>query len=145
MKLFLSIEAQNAFESGLAAILSEVNEKLWFVTDRQAKLEDINNYGTEFRVVSIIPTCVDDDFWKSLGWKERISISRIKKEADLRLRMDYREYMNETPENRRLLFIKTIVASIQVLQQRSKGDFNGELLISDLLKALDVPSNRFLE
>lgn len=138
VRLFLTIEAQNAFESGLADIFNEVNKQLSFVTDRDAGLESVDNYGTEFRVVSIIPTCVDDAFWSALGWKERIKIWNNKREADIRLRMDYSCYMSETYENRRLLFIKTIIASIRSLQERSRGDFKGELLVSDILRALHV-------
>lgn len=142
MKLFMTIEAQNAFECGLADIFHEINEQLSFVTAKQAGLEDIDNYGTEFRVISIIPTCVDDAFWSALGWKERIKVWRKRKEADIRLRMDYSRYMSESHENQRLLFIKTIIRSIRVLQEQSRNDFKGELLILDILKALNVQQSQ---
>ena len=142
MELFITIEAQNALETGLADTFNEVSKQLAFVTDRQAGLADVDNYGTEFRFVSIIPTCVDDTFWNALGWKERVQIWRKKREADIRLRMDYDRFVSETYENRRLLFIQIIVASIRVLQERSRGDFKGDLLVSDILKALDVQQSQ---
>lgn len=130
MELHISIEAQNAFESGLAEILHEVSERLAFVAGEY--------YGTEFCLVAIIPTCVDDAYWNALGWKERVQVWRKKREADIRLRMDYARFVGESYENKRLMFIQIIVASVQALQERSKGDFKGDLLIRDILKALNV-------
>lgn len=138
MRLFLSIEAQNAVESGLADILQEVNSKLSFVTNSDANIENIDNYGTEFCLVSIIPTCVDDLFWNSLGWKERTQVWRKKKEADFRLRMDYDRFLNETTSKKRLMFIEVIIKSIEMVQERAIGDFKGDLLIYDIRKALEL-------
>ena len=142
MRLFLTIEAQNCAENGLAKILRETIEALSFVTDADSRLEEKNNYGTEFRFISIIPSCMDDRFWMALGWKERKQIWHQKKEADIRLRMDYDHFINETAEKQRLLFIYTIVKSIQVVQERSKGDFKGDLLIQDILTTLNVSAEQ---
>ena len=138
LKLFLTIEAQNATENGLAKILWETTKELNFVTDRTKDLENENNYGTEFRSIAIIPSCMDDHFWSVLGWKERKLIWRKKGEADIRLRMDYERFMKETDANKRLMFIDIIVKSIQVVKERSKGDFQGDQLIKDILLALNV-------
>ena len=139
MKLFLTLEAQSEL---LSALLRQTTRELSFVTDREAHLEDVNNYGTEFRLIAIIPTCVDDGFWNALGWKERKQIWRKKKEADIRLRMDYDRFVQETPENQRLMFIDIIVRSIQVVQEKSKGDFRGNELIADILKALNITQDQ---
>ena len=138
MYLLLTIEAQNATENGLAKIFGDTLCQLKFVTDRKAGLEDIDNYGTEFRIISIIPTCLDDHTWEILGWKERKQIWRKKREADIRLRMDYYRFVKETAENQRLIFIDIIVKSIKVVQEKSKGDFRGDELIADILKTLNV-------
>lgn len=137
MELFMTIEAQVGAET-LSEILRQTKKELFFITDREAHLEDIDNYGTEFRILSIIPTCLDDEFWAASGWKERKQIWRKQKEADIRLRMDYYRFVKETPENQRLMFIDIIVKSIQVVQERSKGDFRGNELIADILSALNV-------
>ena len=137
MELFLTIETQVGAEY-LSDILRYVKEKLIFVTDTNANLMDVNNYGTEFGSIAVIPSCVSDDFWEALGWKERKQIWRKKREADIRLRMNYDRFVGETPENQRLLFIQVIVESIRVVISRSKGDFQGEKLISDILRALNV-------
>ena len=78
----------------------------------------------------------------SLGLKERKQIWRKKKEADIRLRMDYDRFVQETPENQRLMFIDIIVRSIQVVQEKSKDDFRGNELIADILKALNITQDQ---
>lgn len=138
MRLFITIEAQNVTESGLSTIMWNVTKKLDFVTNPSKDLENANNYGTEFKELAIIPSCMDDTFWQATGWKERKQIWRKKGEADIRLRMDYDKFIASTPENKYLMFVDTIIKSIQVVQERSKGDFNGDKLITDILSELDI-------
>ena len=133
----MTIETQVGAEN-LSKILWDVECKLKFITNKEAGLEDVDNYGTEFRLISVIPTCLDDGFWEASGWKERKQIWRKKKEADIRLRMNYDRFIKETPENQRLMFIDIIVKSIQVVIEKSKGDFRGKELIKDILKTLNV-------
>ena len=136
MRLFITIEAQNAIENGFSKILKETCDKLNFLDNES--MEEVDNYGTEFRSITIIPSCMDDHFWNVLGWKERKQIWRKKGEADIRLRMDYDRFTSETLRNKYLLFYDIIIKSIQVVQERSKGDFRGEDLIKDVLLALKV-------
>ena len=145
MRLILTIEAQNCTENGLAEILKEVNDKLWFVTNGNTDLENQNNYGLEFKSIAIIPSCMDDGFWSANGWKERKLIWRKKAEADIRLRMDYERFVSETNENKFLLFVDTILKSIQIVQEKSKGDFKGDSLIKDILSTLEVTPDDLLQ
>ncbi len=135
MHLFLTIEAQNANRNGLADILREVTKELSFVTDKDIGLEDVDNYGKEFKSIAIIPSCIDDDFWRALGWKERVQIWRKKGEADIRLRMDYDRFITEDDTNKKIMFVEIIIKSIRSIQSRSKGGFDGEKLIEDILIA----------
>ena len=137
MKLFFTVEAQNCTENGLAKILKETIDALRFLT-LEPSFSDRNKYGTEFQLISIIPSCMDDDFWNAVGWKERKQVLRKKGEADIRLRMDYNRFITETPENKRLMFVDIIIRSIEVVQERSKGDFKGDKLIHDILGAMDI-------
>lgn len=137
MRLFLSIEAQ-CEETGIQYILSEVNQKLSFVTAKDKNLENTDNYGQEFSSIAVIPTCVSEKMWVISGWKERRFISRKKREADIRLKMDYERFKSETKENKYILFADVIIKSILVVSQKSKGDFNADKLIDDILNALDI-------
>lgn len=138
MKLFLTVEAQNCTENGLSQILKETIDQLDFITNNYNNLENIDNYGMEFRVISIIPSCMDDDFWNALGFKERKQIWRKKREADIRLRMDYRQFVTASLYVKRLLFIDIIIKSIQLVQETARIDFRGNELINDILNALNV-------
>ena len=142
MELFMTIETQADVDDILGAIFWETKCQLSFITDKEAGLEEVDNYGTEFRLISVIPTCLDDQFWEASGWKECKQIWRKKKEADIRLRMDYDRFVRETPENQRLMFIDIIVKSIQAVQEKSKGDFRGNELIADILKALNITQDQ---
>lgn len=141
MHLFISIEAQNCTDNGLSKILKETVDKLSFLTGKSVNPESINNYGTEFQRLVIIPTCVDNEFWDALGWQERKQIWRKSREADIRLRMNYDRFIKENSRNQHLLFYDVIIKSIQVVQERSKGDFRGEKLIKDILLALNTTEN----
>lgn len=136
MELFITLETEMI--GHISEILNKITQELDFVTNQNADLEYVNNYGTEFRSIGIIPTCFSDETWELIGWKEQKQIWRKKKEADIRLRMDYYQFKRSNPENKRLLFIDIIIKSLKIVQERSKGDFKGEQLINDILNALDV-------
>ena len=140
MRLLLTVEAQNCTERGMSEILRETIDKLYFLTNKYSDLENKDNYGTEFREIAIIPSCMDDEFWSTTGWKERKQIWRKKREADIRLRMDYNCFVAEDKTNKRLLFYDIIVKSIRIIKERSAGDFRADDLIKDILLALDVSS-----
>lgn len=139
MHLFFSLEAQDA---RLANILWDIKCQLHFVTDEEAGLEENDNYGKEFRSIAIIPTCVSNEFWKALGWKERRLIWRKKREADIRLRINYERFIKESTENKRLMVVDIIVKSIKVVQEKSKEDFRGNELIGDILETLNVSQSQ---
>ena len=119
----MTIETKADVDDILGAIFWETKCQLAFITDKEAGLEEVDNYGTEFRLISVIPTCLDDQFWEASGWKERKQIWRKKREADIRLRMDYDRFVRETPENQRLMF-------------------RGNELIADILKALNITQDQ---
>lgn len=137
MRIFLSAEYEH--KAGLAYYNTwkEVEEKLQFVCKENVGLEKDDTYGTEFENMGIISVIVPQDI-KDHGWKERRLIKRKAKEADIRLYMDYDRFIKETPENQKLMYIKNILDSIDVVIERSKGDFRGEQLKQDILNALSV-------
>ena len=132
MKLFISIEAERAEETGIDNILTEVRKKLSFLS------EDTDAYGTEFSEISVIPVCVSEEMWQILGWKERKLISRKKKEADIRLKMDFQRFNKADAEEKYILFADIIVKSVLVVKEKSKSDFKGDKLVADILKSLNV-------
>jgi len=139
MYLFLSCEAQTPATSAIAKFMKEFNSKLIFVTNREIDLKKIDNYGTEFDDIGIIVTCISKEWLQNMdNYKERKLILRKAKEADIRLHMNFEQFIKENIENQRLMYLDTIIKSIRVIQERSRGDFRGIELIEDILKALDV-------
>lgn len=137
MRLFLSAEHEHKANFPFYKVWKEVEEKLQFVCKENVGLEKDTTYGTEFEDIGIISIIVPQDI-KDWGLKERRLIKRKAKEADIRLYIDYERFIKETPENQRLMYIKNILDSIDVVIERSKGDFKGEKLKQDILDALEV-------
>ena len=138
MYIFFSAETYTPAGDLLRPIQNDVDDKLSFITQRGIGLEEVNNYGTEFKDVIIVTICIPQEDI-DVGWfKERVLIKRKAHEADIRLRMDYDKFINASPELQRLMYIENIVRSIRAIQSRSKADFRGEKLIKDILKTLDV-------
>ena len=138
MKLYLRLEVILDEAGGITKIMQEIERKLDFITNDEKNLEEIENYGTEFKEIFIISSCISKEIIEQMEWKERRYISRKEKSADIRLHIDYEKFMSETLENKKLIYIKNIIDSIDVVISRSKGDFRGEDLKRDILKALDV-------
>ena len=142
VRLFISIEAQNSSDNGLAEILKITNKQLAPLLQKETEFSDC--YGSEFASIAIIPTCVSDDVWEILQWKERKHIWRKKRQADIRLRMDYNRFLHESEDNKFLMFVDIIVKSIQIVIEQSKGDFDGVKLINDILFMLNVSQEQLL-
>lgn len=136
MRIFLSAEHEHQASEGYHKAWEFVEERLQFVCEKNVGLEEDDTYGTEFQDVGIITIIIPEEMKEY--WKERRYISRKNKSADIRLYMDYERFIKETPKNQRLMYIENIIKSIEVLKERSKGDFKGNKLIQDVLDALNV-------
>lgn len=69
---------------------------------------------------------------------ERKFISRKNKEVDIRLRINYKKFVESDENQQFILYVKNIIDSIKVVNGRKKGDFNGEKLIDDILSTLGL-------
>ena len=143
MRLFITTEGQVDMRNEI----SEIDKKLEFVTAKDKGLEDIDNYGTEFKTLYIIPTISSGNLIELFSWKEIKLVCSEKKDADIRLFMDGDKYWGnkhwaEKTKKRKLLFVKAIIDSIDVVIEKSKGDFRGEELKRDILKALKVKKEK---
>lgn len=136
MRIFLGAEIEDRAGDLLYKIRKNVEKKLQFICEENAGLEKDVTYGMEFQDVGIITIIIPEEMKEY--WKERKYISRKKNSADIRLYMDYERFIKETPKNQRLMYIENIIKSIEVLKERSKGDFKGDKLIQDILDALNV-------
>jgi|GEM_PF-3545044 len=142
MKLFLGLEAQQPASRAIAEIISEVRNKLRSSTNTEHLLEGNNGkYGEEFDDIAIIPTCSSKAVIESLGWKERRLVRFKKKDADIRLMIDYDSFLEANSEEQRRLYVKCLLDSIKIVQEKSRQDFRGQELIDDIMKALSIDEN----
>ena len=123
MELFLSAEIAGWTQ------LDDPNPFLYF--DKTLQELETRNYGEEFQYISIIPVIMPEEYHD--GYTERRQIWRKKREADIRLYIDYEKYIKGDSKTKLMLWTKCIVESIEVVESRKKGDFQGEKLIQDFL------------
>lgn len=75
------------------------------------------------------------------GYKERKLYKRKTKEADIRLRIDYNEFIHASEEERLNIYNNHIVQSIRTLQKKLGPDFDYSKLEEDVKQALCMREN----
>ena len=132
MKLFLSSET--AFKANEP--FGKVSEVVWQKLKAFEKADPLDEtYGSEFNDIGIITMVLGGSLEDT---PERRLIRFKQKSADIRLKIDYERFISSDENTQTLLYVKNIVDSIMVIEQRKKGDFNGTKLIADILSALGV-------
>ena len=133
MNLFLGGETSFKSNEPFFKISKLIRKKL----ERFEKADPLDDtYGTEFQNIGIITTILGEGL--DGMWKERKQIWRKKKEADIRLEINYEKFINANEETQILLYVKNIIDSIMVVENRKKGDFKGLKLIDDILQTLEI-------
>jgi hypothetical protein len=135
MKFFMSSESDSRyddFEESLRKIHNEIEKQV------KNALEG-NDYGNDIEQFGIIPIIIKfDEQMEKDGWfKDRVLFKRKKKEADLRLRINYDKFVKGNEETRKLLLIDNIIKSIEALSKKAK-DFKAEKLSNDILQLFNV-------
>ena len=127
MKIFLGGETAFKASEPFGKISRKIGDKL--ARFEKADPND-DTYGTEFRDIGIITTIIGEGL-KDM-WEERRLIRYKKREADIRLKIDYDRFINADEKTQELLYIKNIIDSIMAVEERKKGDFNGLKFIDDI-------------
>lgn len=137
MYIFLSSETGDIdiYEHG--EICNSIKNALRFVMDgsKQKELTEDDTYGNEINDISIVHMILSPRFDARY---ERKYIVFKRHEADIRLKIDYETYQKADKTKKRMLIIKNIIDSITVIEKRKRGDFQGEKLIDDILKSLNI-------
>ncbi len=138
MKIFLSGETSFKANEPFRRLLMEMNKTLKSFIEAD---ENDDTYGAEFRSIGIITMILSEDLNNT---PERKFINRKKKEADIRLKIDYNKFVNSDTNIQLLLYLKNIIESIQVVDDNKKEDFNGEKLIEDILSMFGFTMDKLL-
>ena len=73
------------------------------------------------------------------GWyKEKVQFKKKKKDADIRLRIDYDKFAKGDENTKKLLIIDNVIKSIRELSKKAKNDFNAKQLEDDILSLFDL-------
>ena len=131
MTFFLSCESQ-APGAGLLMQYHNLTQPL---------LNTLSNrdYGPELTEISIITIFLSDELLKDGGYPERRLFLRKERAADLRLRLNYRQFLTATPNARVELYCSHILDSIDALRKKVSRDFRFHDLVRDVKALLDHP------
>ena len=95
-----------------------------------------SSYGDGLSSIAIISIILPDQFFEHGGYKERRLYKRKSGEADIRLRIDFKQFIRAKPEQRLDLYARHIIECVQTLNGKLSRDFHFDVLLSDLLSVL---------
>jgi hypothetical protein len=130
MDFFMSCEMDKQVGDIYPEIEKEIESKLNTLKDK--------DYGSAVTSIGIIPIIVGQSLLDEGFFKERRLFSRKNKEADYRLRIDLKRFMESDNETRRLMVIKNVIESVRSLGEKAKKDFDAKTLEEDILRVLNV-------
>lgn len=131
MIFFLSCEAQSAAAALLMRYHKLTEPRLNTLSDR--------SYGSELTEISIITICVSEELYAEGGWRERKLFQRKSHSADLRLRLNHRDFLTATPSARAEQYCTHLLDSIEALRKKVSRDFRFDELIQDIRTILNAP------
>ena len=124
MDIFLSAEIEGRAESKWFILQKEFSEKL-------KKLSEYN-YGDNLTSIAIISIIMREEFFEDWAYKERKYYSKKNKEADIRLRINYKKFIIAKEDERRKIYFDHILESIRIAGEKAGSDFRLDNLLSDV-------------
>lgn len=128
MQFFLSAEtfapAHNYWQEARSIIIPQL-EKL-----------STSFYGNGLSRIAIISIILPDQFFEGGGYKERRLYKRKTGEADIRLRINFKQFVHAKPEQRLDIYANHIIDSVQTLHGKLDKDFRFAELLSDMNSVL---------
>lgn len=94
---------------------------------------EISQYTNCFDSIGITPIIAPTEEIKSGKWKEVKKILPNSKLAIISLHIDYDVYCNANVQEKRKLILDNIFASLWVVSEKTKNDFNYKELVTDIL------------
>lgn len=128
MEIFLSAEIEGPVTSKWFELQKNFTEKLLQLNNR--------SYGDCLNSIGIISIILREDFFIEGGYKERKYYSFKKKEADIRLRIDYKEFSKGDDAKRKEMYILHILEAIKIAGNRAGKEFDVSSLLFDVEKML---------
>ncbi len=131
MKIFLSYESS-------APAVSYLNRLEPLVSAKLHSLEH-THYGDELTHIAIISIVLPADILKDGLYPERKLFQRKSCSADIRLTLDYAQFVKAKSADRYEMYAKHIVDSISTLKHKVSSDFQYDALLRDVCAILESP------
>ena len=132
MKLFLSHETQSPAGEIIALLRRDFQTAVQHIFD-----ERDYTYGTDIKELCIISCCVSKSFYNDNNWKERVRYYKHDKTTDIRLNIDYEEFINSDTITQKRMYQDNIIESILRFKSKYPNlDFRAETLVKNIKEAL---------
>ena len=128
MEIFLGAEIEGPATSKWFDLQKEFSELLGELKDE--------NYGDSLTSIGIISILMHPEYFEGEGYKERRYYSRKNKEADIRLRINYTDFVNANNETRKGIYISHILEAITIAGNKAGDGFDLNRLLFDVQRLL---------
>ena len=128
MEIFLGAEIEGPATSKWFDLQKEFSELLGELKDE--------NYGDSLTSIGIISILMHPEYFEGEGYKERRYYSRKNKEADIRLRINYSDFVNANNETRKGIYISHILEAITIAGNKAGDGFDLNRLLFDVQRLL---------
>lgn len=128
MEIFLGAEIEGPASSKWFDLQKEFSELLGELNDK--------NYGDSLTSIGIITILMHPEYFEGEGYKERRYYSRKNKEADIRLRINYTDFVNANKETRKGIYISHILEAITIAGNKAGDGFDLNRLLFDVQRLL---------
>ena len=128
MEIFLGAEIEGPATSKWFDLQKEFSELLGELMDE--------NYGDSLTSIGIISILMHPEYFEGEGYKERRYYSRKNKEADIRLRINYTDFVNANKETRKGSYISHILEAITIAGNKAGDGFDLNRLLFDVQRLL---------
>lgn len=128
MDIFLGAEIVGPGTSKWFDLQKEFSELLTEMKDE--------DYGDSLKSIGIISIIMHPEYFDGDGYKERRYYSRKKKEADIRLRINYTDFVNASKETRREIYVSHILEAITIAGNKAGDGFDLSRLLLDVQRLL---------
>ncbi len=95
------------------------------------------DYGDDLLSIGIISLIFPEDHFEDGSWKEMSLYSKKEKDADVRLKINYKQFCRSKKKDRLDIYIEHIIESIKTLENKVGKDFDFLRLMTDMKTVLN--------
>ena len=128
MEIFLGAEIEGPATSKWFDLQKEFSGLLGELKDE--------NYGDSLTSIGIISILMHPEYFEGEGYKERRYYPRKNKEADIRLQINYTDFVNANKETRKGIYISHILEAITIAGNKAGDGFDLNRLLFDVQRLL---------